>query len=162
MIIPEPKKEMDQVDLFNRCLYILKSLNTCTLATALDNKPRARAMEYAVDNAAIIYMLTEGGRKVRDILLNLNVSISVWERSETPRTIRGLTITARAEVLDPGDAKRFEKYYEKYSRHIGRDVPEVDDLPMSVKLIRAVPEVIELFDQSLTGQGYSHKQVWRR
>lgn len=163
MIIPEPKyREMDQVDVFNRCLSFLRSMNTCALATTLSDKPRVRAMEYTVDDAGIIYMLTEGGRKIRDILLNPNVSLAVWERGEIPKSLRGLTITARAEVVDPGDAKRFEDYYTKYRRHISRDVPDIDDLPMSVKLIRVVPEVMELFDQSLMAKGFAAKQAWRR
>ena len=163
MIIPEPTyREMDQIDVFNRCLSFLRSMDTCALATALDDKPKVRAMEYTVDDAGIIYMLTEGGRKIRDILLNANVSVSVWERDEAPKSVRGLTITARAEVVDPGDAKRFEDYYTKYRSHIGRDVPDIEYLPMSVKLIRVVPEVMELFDQSLMAEKFLAKQAWRR
>lgn len=163
MIIPEPtEKELDQVDVFNRCLGVLKSAKFCTLATTLNAKPRARTMEYAVDDAGIIYMLTEGGRKIRDILLNMNVSLALWEADADTDGLRGLTIIARAEVVDRGDAKRFEEYYGKYSHHIGREMPPISDLPPGVKLIRAVPDSMELFDRSLPGTGFAAKQVWRR
>ena len=119
-------------------------------------------MEYAVDDAGIIYMLTEGGRKIRDILLNMNVSLAVWEADEDTDGLRGLTIIGRAEVVDRGDAKRFEEYYGKYSRHIGREMPPTSDLPPGVKLIRAVPDSMELFDRSLPSTGFAAKQVWRR
>jgi hypothetical protein len=71
MVMPDMgEREMKPLAIFNRCLDVLADASLCALATTLESKPRARAMEYAVDDAGIIYMLTEGGRKVRDILLN--------------------------------------------------------------------------------------------
>jgi general stress protein 26 len=163
LIFPEHEdKEMESLDVFNRCLGILRTSDVCALATALEAKPRARAMEYAVDDAGIIYMLTEGGRKVRDILLNPNVSVAAWATGEASDMMNGLTITARAEIVDPGDRKRFTDYYENYRRFIGRNTPSVESLPKTVKLIRVIPDVIELFDPSLRKEGFSSKQVWRR
>ena len=78
------------------------------------------------------------------------------------RGLRGLIITARAEIVDPGDSGRFPVYYDEYRQIIHRDVPPEDQLPPMVKLIRVVPDVIELFDPSLKGKGYSAKQIWRR
>ncbi len=153
---------MRQVDVFSEALDILGSAEICAFATALDNKPRARAMEYAVDEAGILYMLTEGGRKIRDVLLNKNVSLAVWDIDIVRGRIRGLTITARAEVVDPGDAKRFEEYYAIYRENIGRESPDAEELPRPMKLIRAVPDSIELFDPELKKSGYAAKQVWRR
>ena len=163
MIIPEPaEKEMDIVDVFERCLGFMKSGQFGALATSLDAIPRVRAMEYAVDDAGIIFMLTEGGRKVRDILLNPQVSFAIWGNRAESGDLYGLTITTRAEVVDPGDRKRFKQYYLKYKQYIQHDAPNIDELPRSVKLIRVIPDSMELFDPSLKEQGFSPKQVWRR
>jgi uncharacterized pyridoxamine 5'-phosphate oxidase family protein len=163
LIIPGPMdKELDPDEVFHRCLSILKAQNVFALATALDSKPRVRAMEYAVNDAGIIFMLTEGGRKVRDILLNMHVSLAVWTQGGESGGLKGLTITARAEVVDPGDKKRFAEYYDSYRRHIGRQTPSPELLPKTVKLIRAVPDMMELFDPALAADGYSAKQLWRR
>ena len=159
-------REMVPLEVFHRCLETLKANQVCALATSLEAKPRVRAMEYATDDAGIIYMLTEGGRKVRDILLNPNVSLAVWQTGQSQDAgdsgLKGLTLTARAEVVDPGDSARFGDYYDKYRRHIRHETPEADMLPRTVKLVRVVPDVMELFDPSLQQQGYSSKQVWRR
>jgi hypothetical protein len=169
MTVPENgDREMTPIEVFHRCIEILKANHFCALATSLEAKSRVRAMEYAIDDSGIIYMLTEGGRKVRDILLNPNVSFAVWETGESGKAddggtgLRGLTITARAEVVDPGDSGRFGNYYGEYLRHIGREAPAIDMLPRTVKLIRVIPDVMELFDPSLQVEGYSPKQVWRR
>jgi len=169
MAIPgNADREMTPLEVFHRCLETLKANRVCALGTSLEAKPRVRAMEYATDDSGIIYMLTEGGRKVRDILLNPNVSLAVWETGESRKTgdegtgLRGLTITARAEIVDPGDGGRFGTYYDEYLRYIGREAPAIDMLPRTVKLIRVIPDIMELFDPSLQVEGYSSKQVWRR
>jgi uncharacterized pyridoxamine 5'-phosphate oxidase family protein len=155
--------EMKPVDIFNRCLDLLKAERICALATSLSEKPRVRAMEYCVADSGIIFMLTEGGRKVRDILLNPEVSLAVWVTGAVGKTeMRGLTINARAEVVDRGDSKRFPAYYAEYIKHIGRKAPTEDNLPPTVKLIRVIPDVMELFEPGLEEQGYAAKQVWRR
>jgi general stress protein 26 len=160
MIPGAARGEMDSVEVFKRCLELLRAGKFCALATALEAKPRVRAMEYAVADSSIIFMLTEGGRKVRDILLNPDVSIAVW--TEDPTGVKGLMISARAEVVDPGDQQRFSSYYEEYGKCIGRKVPSQDALPPTVKLIRVIPDVMELFDPLLESKGYSSKQIWRR
>ena len=163
MFIPEAsERDMDQIEVFGRSLALLQSSRHCALATVTELKPRVRAMEYAVDDAGVMYMLTEGGRKVRDILLNPPVSVSVWESDAPAGLFWGLTITARAEVVDLGEKKRFDDYYEKYKQHIGRDMPKGDELPPRVKLIRVVPDMFELFNPSFRSEGFSSKQVWRR
>jgi uncharacterized pyridoxamine 5'-phosphate oxidase family protein len=161
--IPEPReREMRPLDIFNQALDIMRAVDICAFTTAIDSKPRARAMEYTIDEAGIVYMLTEGGRKIRDVLLNKNASFAIWEIDVVHERIRGLTIAARAEVIDPGNAKRFEEYYTIYRENIGRETPDAEDLPLPMKLIRAIPDVIELFDPSLKKSGYAAKQIWRR
>lgn len=162
MVIPGPvEREMEPLEVFRLCLDLLKDVRICALATTLEAKLRVRAMEYGVADSGIIYMLTEGGRKVRDILLNPNVSLAVWREGESG-AMWGLTIAARAEIVDPGDQRRFPIYYEEYSCCIGRDVLSRDALPPSVKLIRLIPDVMELFNPSLEKDGCSAKQIWRR
>ena len=166
MVIPDHgKTELDALDVFKYCMEILNCGRVCALATALESMPRVRAMEYAIEDTGIIYMLTEGGRKVRDILLNPNVSLAVWEIEENHRigkNLRGLTVLGRAEIVDPGDSKRFTEYYDEYHRNINQEVPSIDQIPPTVKLIRIIPDVMELFDPSLKEKGASPKQFWRR
>ena len=162
MVMPgHGEREMKPVMIFRRCMEVLSDGYICALATTLESKPRVRAMEYAVDDAGIIYMLTEGGRKVRDILLNPNVSIAVWEDGSRASLV-GLSITARAEIVDPGAEDRFAQYYENYKTCSGKELPPVEELPQGIKIIRVVPDVMELFDPSLSKEGYSPRQIWRR
>ncbi len=163
MVHGADEMEMEPVDVFTRCLDLLKGVRICALATSMGEKPRVRAMEFCSADSGIVFMLTEGGRKVRDILLNPDVSISVWNSgAEGTGEMRGLTITARAEVVDRGDSKRFPAYYAEYIKHIGRKAPTENDLPPTVKLIRIIPDVMELFEPALEERGYAAKQVWRR
>lgn len=67
---------------------LLRSKNTCVLATCAGNMPHCSLMAYAVtDDADEILMATHSGtRKFRNICLHPSVSLLVDAREETPRS----------------------------------------------------------------------------
>ena len=55
----------------------IKSHNTCALATGYDDKIRCTPIEYLY-LTGMFYIISEGGEKFANIMLNKNVSLSIF------------------------------------------------------------------------------------
>ena len=96
---------VDQTKLKSVIDEFLSSHNTCTLATCHLNSVRSTPIEYNYLNGHL-YLLSEGGEKFANLLLNDNVSVSVYEDYTGMNTLKGMQITGYASLIGEG-----EEYY---------------------------------------------------
>jgi nitroimidazol reductase NimA-like FMN-containing flavoprotein (pyridoxamine 5'-phosphate oxidase superfamily) len=79
----------------------------CTLATCSGGIPRSTPVRYRSKDFTI-YIFTEGGGKVHNILDNPNVSVSLYGNYSGFESVKGLQLWGTAEIITPDDTKRYE------------------------------------------------------
>ena len=75
----------------------LNSHNTCTLSTSYKERVRSTPIEYNYNNG-YIYLLSEGGEKFANLLLNNKVSLAVYEGYTGMNNLAGMQITGFQEA----------------------------------------------------------------
>lgn len=85
----------------------LKNHRICTLATCSRGKPRSTPVRYRSSDFTI-YIFTEGGGKVHNILENPHVSVSIFGAYSGFQSVAGLQLWGKAEIIKPGDGRRYE------------------------------------------------------
>ncbi len=86
----------------------LKNHRICTLATCSGGMPRSTPVRYRSQDFTI-YIFTEGGGKANNILDNPNVSVSLYGNYSGFESVVGLQLWGKAEIIKPGDGKRYEE-----------------------------------------------------
>ncbi|MCX5895031.1 MAG: pyridoxamine 5'-phosphate oxidase family protein [Proteobacteria bacterium] len=91
-----------------KVIAFLKDNKICTLATCSRNIPRSTPVRYR-SRGLTIYILTEGGGKVKNIIENPQVSLSIVGEYPGFQSVTGLQIWGRAEIIKPGDGQRYQE-----------------------------------------------------
>jgi len=129
-------------------LEFLKTQGMCVLATCSGNVPRASAVEFFPEGTTL-YVLTEGGQKVANILANPCVSVAIHTQFTGWDRIRGLQITGTAEIGKPG-SKVFDEGAEAYKKRRGLKGVTIPDF---MNIVKITPTRIEYLDTRLKAQG---------
>ncbi|GMQ56514.1 flavodoxin domain-containing protein [Vallitalea sediminicola] len=125
--------------------------NTCALATGYDNEVRATPVEYTY-NKGHMYILSEGGFKFANILLNDYVSITVYDSFQGMNTLAGLQMTGKAEII--------EDECEEYLAYLRERGIRQEKLPSPLHLISIKIEHVEILSSELKKRGYGVKQYY--
>ena len=100
------KKVFTQDELKKKIIEFLEEHKICTLATCSNNIPRSTPVRYR-SRGLTIYILAEGGMKIKNIMENPNVSISLYGDYSGFQSVRGLQIWGKAEIINPEDGDRY-------------------------------------------------------
>lgn len=159
----EVKEEMPRQQLEEHITNTLKTVRMCTLVTSKDDIPRGTPLEYFSEGLTL-YMSPDPGTKTRNIEVNPNVSVSIynnvfpkWENDW--KTLWGMQITGKGELLregDPGYIHAWEVIdFGSYLRAAG-----MEEVPKGLLVLRVTPSKIELNDWGLIAKGFHYRQVW--
>jgi hypothetical protein len=127
---------------------LLKEQSLCAIATCSDNVPRASTVEY-FPIATTIYILTEGGMKIENIIHNPNVSIAIHAPFAGWKTVRGIQITGIAEIGRRGSSI-YEEGLEAFNKRRG----QISTVPNIMSIIKVKPSKIEYIDTTLGNKGF--------
>lgn len=131
----------------------LSSHNTCTLATCHLNSVRSTPIEYNYYNG-FLYLLTEGGEKFANLLLNKNVSISIYEEFNGMDNLRGMQITGHAVLIED------KEEYNSLLDFKGLKSEFIKSMPIKMNMIKIIPNKIEFLNSQFKKNGYSAKQIY--
>jgi general stress protein 26 len=92
------KKKLTRDELKKKIVEFLAGNKICTLATCLNNIPRSTPLRYRSKDLTI-YILTEGGMKVKNIRENPAVSVSLYGDYSGFQSVKGLQIWGKAEII---------------------------------------------------------------
>lgn len=126
----------------------------CVLATCLNDMPRASAVEFFPDGLNL-YILTEGGTKLKNIKKNPQVSVEIFAPYAGWANVQGLQVSAIAETGKKG-SRIFREAEQAYSK---RRSQEHAVLPDFINVIKITPVQMEYIDMRLDRRGYSVRQV---
>jgi menaquinone-dependent protoporphyrinogen IX oxidase/uncharacterized pyridoxamine 5'-phosphate oxidase family protein len=127
--------------------------NTCVLATGQVDRIRATPIEYMFIGG-YIYMLSEGGEKFANIILNTNVSIGICDPYKSMSDLAGMQISGTAEVI--------EMVSEEYKFILGKrklDYEKILSLPMALNLFKIEIRKVEFLWSGFSKLGYDVKQI---
>ena len=132
------KKKLTQDELKKKIAEFLADNKICTLATCLNNIPRSTPLRYRSKDLTI-YVLTEGGMKVKNIRENPSVSVSLYGDYSGFQSVKGLQIWGKAEIIEPKEGDKYRKARETIN------VEEREDLKkMGIKDIRPDMKIIKI------------------
>jgi nitroimidazol reductase NimA-like FMN-containing flavoprotein (pyridoxamine 5'-phosphate oxidase superfamily) len=93
------RKHLSKKDLEKEVIDYLGKKHPCSLATCgKDGKPRISVVDY-INDGLVIYILSEGGEKFKNIRENNQVAVGIGTSGRTPVTVRGVNIWGVAEVF---------------------------------------------------------------
>jgi len=101
-------RRLTQEELKDRIIRFLQEQKICTLATCAGNIPRSTPVRYR-SRGLTVYILTEGGGKVKNIRDNPNVSLSIVGEYTGFQSVTGLQAWGKAVVIKPRDAALYEE-----------------------------------------------------
>ena len=139
--------KIDNQELIKAVDEFLNSHNTCTLATCHNNRVRSTPIEYNYFNNHL-YLLSEGGEKFSNLLVNDNVSVSIYDAFTGMNSLAGMQITGKASIVDH-DADEYGNVLELK----GLYVDAIKALPVDMNMIKIVVDRIEFLNSKFAKDG---------
>jgi len=127
--------------------------NTCTLATGHGDTVRATPIEYNYFNGCI-YLLSEGGEKFSNLLINPNVSIAIYDEYKSMNELGGMQITGAAELIEIGSEEYISILEQKNIKY-----EKIKSLPIALNMMKIKIKKIEFLWSGFDGLGYDVRQV---
>ncbi len=87
--------------------------------------PRSTPVRYRSKDFTI-YIFTEGGGKVQNILDNPNVSVSLYGNYSGFQSVAGLQLWGKAKIIRPDDKKRYEEAKKIIRMEERADLKKID------------------------------------
>jgi menaquinone-dependent protoporphyrinogen IX oxidase/uncharacterized protein YhbP (UPF0306 family) len=131
----------------------IKNHNTCALATGHNEAIRSTPIEYIYLDECI-YIVSEGGEKFANIIINQNVSISIFESYKSMSKLAGMQIAGTAEIIEIGSDE-----YISAMKNRGLNIEEMISLPVALNLIKVHIKKIEFLWSAFAELGYDTKQI---
>ncbi|MCL5022226.1 MAG: pyridoxamine 5'-phosphate oxidase family protein [Nitrospirae bacterium] len=147
------EKELNKEELEHLIVDLLHEQSLCVIATCSGDVPRASTVEY-FPMAATIYILTEGGVKIENIIRNPNVSIAIHAPFAGWQTVRGIQMTGIAEIGRRGSIV-YEEGVAAFNKRRGR----IGTVPDIMNIIKVTPHKIEYLDAALGEKGFKVRHV---
>ncbi len=147
-------KQLGEDELIKSIEEFLKSHNTCTLATCHSERVRSTPIEYTYSKGNV-YLISEGGEKFANLLLNDEVSISVYEDYTNMNDLKGMQISGKAAILDASSEE-----YDNALDLKGIKADLIDSLPVSLNMIGIKIEKIEFLNSKFVAEGADAKQIY--
>jgi len=132
----------------------LTTHNTCTLSTGHLDKVRSTPIEYNYIDG-FLYLLSEGGEKFANLLLNENVSVAVYEDYTEMNNLKGMQITGKASIVE-GDGEE----YNQVLKLKGLNVDVINALPVNMNMVKIVIEKVEFLNSKFKMEGADAKQIY--
>jgi hypothetical protein len=142
------EKELSRGELERLISRLLKEETVCVIATCSQDVPRASTVEF-FPSGTTLYILTEGGEKVINILKNPHVSVAIHAPFAGWESVRGLQITGTAQIGRKG-SKIFEEGVDAYRNRRGDENLTLSDFMI---VIRVMPERVEYVETVLGNRG---------
>lgn len=130
----------------------LKSHNTCTLATSYQGRVRSTPIEYTYHQGHL-YLLSEGGEKFANLLLNSQVSVAVYEDYTTMDNLSGMQISGEASLV------RNKGEYQDIISLKGLNQDLIRNLPFNMNIIKIKVNRVEFLNSEFARRGYGPKQI---
>ena len=136
------RKHPSREELEKEIIDYLKKKQPCSLDTCgKDGIPRISVVDYKNDGLTL-YIMTEGGTKIKNIRENNKVAIGIGTSTQVMRSVRGVNIWGTADIFydDSPEFKKGLELFKPFLDDIQKMTGKPPQLPPGVmKLIRVTP-----------------------
>ena len=132
----------------------LTSHNTCTLSTGHMDRVRSTPIEYNYIDG-FLYLLSEGGEKFANLLLNDKVSVAVYEDYIGMNHLKGMQITGKASMVE-GNGEE----YNHILKLKGLNIDVINSLPANMNMIKIALEKVEFLNSQFRMECADAKQIY--
>ena len=146
-------KKLEHEKLVSTVDEFINSHNTCTLATCNAGKVRSTPIEYSYFKKHL-YLLSEGGEKFSNLLLNNNVSLSIYDSFNGMNSLAGMQITGKASILSETSDE-----YEAVIKLKGLNMEALNRLPVILNIIEIEITRIEFLYSKFKEMDADPKQI---
>ena len=119
-----PVKLTDE-ELKKKSAQFLDKNRICALSTCYNNMPRSTPVRYR-SKGLTIYIVTEGGGKIKNIMKNPSVSVSLFGDYSGFQSVKGLQIWGKAEVIAPNNKESHAEALKVLQLKKRDDLKEID------------------------------------
>jgi nitroimidazol reductase NimA-like FMN-containing flavoprotein (pyridoxamine 5'-phosphate oxidase superfamily) len=145
--------DQPQLEFVMRVLDSAKDLTLATIRT--DGYPQATVVSFAHEGMALYAGIGRNSQKAANIHTNPKVALTITLPYQDWRDIKGLSMSALAEVLDdPAEANaargRLERKFPQASEWVG------PNMAAEVAFLRIVPQMVSVIDYS---KGFGHTEL---
>lgn len=102
-----------------------------------------------------MYLISEGGEKFSNILLNKNVSLAVYEDYTGMNNFAGMQITGSAYIVPDNTDE-----YREVIKIKGLNIDFITRLPVDMNMIKIEIKKIEFLYSKFKEHGYESKQIY--
>lgn len=148
-----PETVMDEKKLLHFSEEFLINHDTCSLSTGYGERVRATPIEYRYQNG-FLYILSEGGEKFANILLNPHVSVAIFNEFQGMNQLRGMQITGIAELIETGSREYLDFLPLRNLKY-----EQILKLPVVLHLIRIRIRKMEFLWSGFQEMGVDIKQI---
>jgi nitroimidazol reductase NimA-like FMN-containing flavoprotein (pyridoxamine 5'-phosphate oxidase superfamily) len=137
------RKHPTKQELEKEIIDYLEKKHPCSLATCgKDGKPRISVVDY-INDGIVIYILSEGGEKFKNIFENNQVAIGIGTSARTSLSVRGVNIWGTAEIFND-ESKEFTHALELFKPIIQSMEKSMGGEPLKIpkgilRVIRVTP-----------------------
>ena len=132
----------------------LTSHNTCTLSTGHLDRVRSTPIEYNYIDG-FVYLLSEGGEKFANLLLNEDVSVAIYEDYTGMNNLQGIQITGKATIIEENGEE-----YNHVLKLKGLNVDVIQSLSVNMNMIKIAMEKVEFLNSKFKMDGADAKQIY--
>jgi menaquinone-dependent protoporphyrinogen IX oxidase len=153
-VLNKPNNEMNTEELIDEINKFITSHNTCALATSCGEFVRNTPIEYTYYKGNF-YFISEGGLKFKGILKNPKVCIAIFNGYTSMKEVKGIQVSGKSEIIP----YLCDEYLEIFAfKKI--TLESIRNLPVTLNLIKVVPEVFELLNTDFNNIGFDSKQYY--
>ncbi len=120
----DPAKLTDE-ELKKKIEQFLDRNRICALSTCYNNSPRSTPVRYR-SKGLTIYIVTEGGGKIKNIMKNHSVSVSLFGDYSGFQSVKGLQIWGKAEIIAPNKKESHAEALKVLQLKERDDLKEID------------------------------------
>ena len=124
-ILKRDPVKLTEEKLKNKIEQFLDENRICTLSTCDNNLPRSTPVRYR-NMGLTIYIVTEGGGKIKNIMKNHSVSVSLFGEYSGFQSVKGLQIWGEAEVIPPNKKESHAEALKVLQLKERDDLKEID------------------------------------
>ena len=135
------KNRLTPEELKERIIAFLEENPICTLATCSNNIPRSTPVRFR-NKGLTIYILAEGGMKIKNLKENPKVSLSLYGEYSGFQSVRGLQLWGKAEIINPEDGESYREANRIVNLQGRQDLKDlgIENLRHNMKAIKVTIE----------------------
>lgn len=132
----------------------IQNHDTCTLSTGIGDRVRGTPIEYTY-RGGYLYILSEGGEKFANILLNNNVAISIYDPFQGMNQLGGMQIRGRSFLVEENTSE-----YREIIAMKGIEYEKLVQFPAKLYAIKVKIKEVEFIWYKFKEMGYEIKQYY--